>query len=129
MNVPMTRRVWDVFVVSLLGGSRFWAETAGCASYLWSEQQRLGCDMTDKSEFSFAVVRFNERTYQSGGVVAIIKGVEAAKRTLANFDWCQSEENRREGWRYFLEKTDLRPGMDPEKATKLRQVRFDLQQS
>jgi hypothetical protein len=49
--------------------------------------------MTDKSEFSFAVVRFNERTYQSGGVVAIIKGVEAAKRTLANFDRCQSEEN------------------------------------
>ena len=84
--------------------------------------------MTDKSEFSFAVVRFNERTYQSGGVVAIIKGVEAAKRTLANFDRCQSEENRREGWRYFLEKTDLRPGMDPEKATKLRQVRFDLEQ-
>jgi len=85
--------------------------------------------MTDKSEFSFAVVRFNERTYQSGGVVAIIKGVEAAKRTLANFDCCQSEENRRQGWRYFLEKTDLRPGMDPAKATKLRQVRFDLQQS
>jgi hypothetical protein len=27
MNVPMTRRVWDVFVVSLLGGSRFWAES------------------------------------------------------------------------------------------------------
>jgi hypothetical protein len=85
--------------------------------------------MTHKSELSFAVVRFNERTYQSGGVVAIIKGVEAAKRTLANFDSCQSEENRRAGWRYFLEKTDLRPGMDPEKATKLRQVRFDLQQS
>ena len=26
----------------------------------------------------------------------------------------------------FLEETDLRPGMDPEKATKLRQVRLDL---
>jgi hypothetical protein len=85
--------------------------------------------MTHKSEFSFAVVRFNERTYQSGGVVAIITGVEAAKRTLANFNWCQTEENRRAGWRYFLEKTDLRPGMDPERATKLRQVRFDLRES
>jgi hypothetical protein len=30
--------------------------------------------MTDKSEFSFAVVRFSEQTYQSGGVVAVIKG-------------------------------------------------------
>jgi len=85
--------------------------------------------MTDKSESSFAVVRFNEQTYQSGGVVAIIKGIEAAQRTLNDFDWCLSEENRRAGWCYFLEETDLRPGMEPEKATRLRQVRFDLQES
>jgi len=85
--------------------------------------------MTDKSEPSFAVVRFNERTYQSGGVVAVIKGIEAAQRTLNDFDWCQSEEHRRAGWRYFLEATDLRPGMDPEKATTIRQVRLDLQET
>ena len=85
--------------------------------------------MTDKSDSSFAVVRFNERTYQSGGVVAVIKGTEAAERTLSDFDWGLSEEDRRTGWRYFLEETDLRPGMDPEKATKLRQVRVDLQES
>ena len=84
--------------------------------------------MTDKSESSFAVVRFNKRTYQSGGVVAVIKGVEAAQRTLNDFDWCQSEENRRAGWLHFLEETELRPGMDPEKATKLRQGRLDLQE-
>ena len=89
----------------------------------------LGCNLTDKSGSSFAVVRFNERTYQSGGVVAVIKGIEAAQRSLNDFDWCQSEENRRVGWRYFLEETDLRPGMDPEKATNLRQVRLDLQES
>jgi hypothetical protein len=90
--------------------------------------------MTDESKPSlavvrFAVVRFNERTYQSGGVVAIIKGSEAAQRILNDFDWDQSEENRRAGWRYFLEETDLRPGMDPEKATTLRQVRSDLQET
>jgi len=61
--------------------------------------------------------------------VAVIKGTEAAERTLNDFDWCQSEENRRAGWCYFLEETNLRPGMDPEKATKLRQVRLDLQES
>jgi hypothetical protein len=88
-----------------------------------------GCGMRDKSEASFAVVRFNERTYQSGGVLSVIKGIDAAQRTLNDFDWCLSEENRRVGWRYFLEETDLRPGMDPEKATKLRQVRFDLQEA
>jgi hypothetical protein len=85
--------------------------------------------MTNKSESSFVVVRFNERTYQPGGVVAVIKGIEAAQRTLNDFDWCQSEENRRVGWLYFLEETDLRPGMNPEKATELRQVRLDLQDS
>jgi len=85
--------------------------------------------MTDKSESSFAVVQFNERTYQAGGVAAVIKGIEAAQRTLNDFDWCQSGENRKAGWRYFLEETDLRPGTDPEKAAALRQVRLDLQES
>jgi len=61
--------------------------------------------------------------------VAVIKGIKVAQRTLNDFDWCESEENRSAGWRYFLEETDLRPGMDPEKATTLRQVRFDLQES
>jgi len=94
-----------------------------------SEQQCLGCDMTDKSKRSFAIVRFNKRTYQSGGVMAVIKGVKAAQRALNDFDGCQSEENRSAGWRYFLEETDLRPGMDPEKATQLRQARLDRQES
>jgi len=85
--------------------------------------------MTDKCECCFAVIRFNERTYQSAGVVAVIKGMEAAQKTLNDFDWCQSQEDRREGWRYFLEETDMRPGTDPEKATKLRQLRLDLQES
>jgi hypothetical protein len=85
--------------------------------------------MKNKSESSFAVVRFNERTYQPGGVVAVIRGTEAAQRTIDDFDWCQGEENRRAGWRYFLEETDLRPGIDPEKATELRQRRLDLQES
>ena len=85
--------------------------------------------MTAKLESSFVVVRFNERTYEPGGVVAVIKGTEAAERTLNDSDWCQGEENRRAGWRYFLEETDLLPGMDPEEATQLRQVRLDLQES
>ena len=85
--------------------------------------------MTDKSDSSFAVVRFNERTYEPGGVVAVIKGIKFAQTALDDFDWGESEENRRAGWRYFLEKTDLPPGIDPEKATTLRQVRLDLQEA
>ena len=29
------------------------------------------------------------------------------------------------GWRYFLEQTDLNPGMDPQEATRTRQARFE----
>jgi hypothetical protein len=85
--------------------------------------------MTKNSDHSFAIIRFNERTYESGGVVAVVKGVESAQRTLNDFEWSQSQEDRSSGWRYFLEESDLQPGTDPEKATKLRQLRLDLQES
>jgi hypothetical protein len=85
--------------------------------------------LIDKSKASFAVVRFNEQTYQSGGVVAVVCGIEAAQKTLNDCGLQQSEQNRMAGWRYFLEKTNLRAGMDPEKATKLRQMKLDLQES
>lgn len=84
--------------------------------------------MTNKSKASFAVIRFNEQTYQPGGVMAVIKGTEAAEKTLEDFDRSLSDDNRREGGRYFLEATELLSGMDPEKATILRQVRLDLQE-
>ena len=85
--------------------------------------------MTEKSISSFAVVRFEERTYQPGEVVGVVNGIKSARRTRDTFDVCQGEENRRAGWRYFLEKTDLPPGIDPERATTLRQVGFDLQET
>jgi hypothetical protein len=85
--------------------------------------------MTNKPEHSFAIVRFNEKTYVSGGVVAVVKGTESAQRTLNDFEWCHGQEDRSAGWRYFLEETDLQPGTDPAKATRLRQLRLDLQES
>jgi hypothetical protein len=81
------------------------------------------------SERSFAVIRFNERTYVSGGVVAVVKGRVSGQKALNDFEWSQSQEDRSAGWRYFLEESDLQPGIDPEKATKLRQLRLDLQES
>jgi len=77
--------------------------------------------MTNNTEHSFAIIRFNEKTYKSGGVMAVVKGIESAQRTLNDFEWCQSQEDRSSGWRYFLEESDLHPGTDPAKATKLRQ--------
>jgi len=85
--------------------------------------------MRNLSEHSFAIIRFNEKTYISGGVMAVVKGTESAQKTLNDYEWCQSQEDRSSGWRYFMEETDLQPGIDPSKATKLRQLRLDLQES
>jgi hypothetical protein len=85
--------------------------------------------MTNNSDHAIAIIRFNEKTYVSGGVVAVVKGTESAQRALNDFEWCQSQEDRSSGWRYFLEETDLQPGTDPAKATRLRQLRLDLQES
>jgi hypothetical protein len=85
--------------------------------------------MKNNSDRSFAVIRFNEKTYVSGGVVAVVKGALNGQRALNDFEWSQSQEDRSAGWRYFLEETDLQPGIDPVKATKLRQLRLDLQES
>jgi hypothetical protein len=74
---------------------------------------------------SFAIVRYNHRTYHSGGVVAVVKGHAAAEKLLLDFDGSLGTQDRREGWRYFLEETDLAPGIEAEKATWIRQTRLD----
>jgi hypothetical protein len=83
----------------------------------------------DESKSSFAVIRHNIRTYESGGVVAVVKGRESAKSRVLQFESGQSSEDRHAGWRYFLEPTDLRPGMNPEEATNLRQSRLEVRES
>jgi hypothetical protein len=85
--------------------------------------------MRSKSTASFAVIRYNLRTYEPGGVMAILKGRRKAEAMLAQFESEKSREDRVAGWGYFLEETDLPPGMDPQKATSLRQTRMDVIES
>ncbi len=85
--------------------------------------------MRSKSTASFAIIRYNLRTYEPGGVMAVIKGRGKAEATVAQFESEQSIEDRFAGWGYFLERTDLRPGMDPQKATSLRRARMDVRES
>jgi hypothetical protein len=59
----------------------------------------------------------------------VVKGRTAAEGTLMKFESGQDSVDRHEGWRYFLEKTDLRVGMDPAIATKLRQTRLEMRES
>jgi hypothetical protein len=85
--------------------------------------------MQAESKGSFAVIRYNLRTYESGGVMAVIRGKESAESVLKQFEQSQTSEDRHIGWRYFLEKTDLKVGMDPVEATNLRQSRLELRES
>src|SRR5438105_3850719 len=82
-----------------------------------------------RPRISFAVIRYNCRTYESGGVMAVVKGQANAARTVEQFENRQTDQNRHAGWRYFLEVTDFKPGMDPEKATTLRQIRLEIRES
>jgi hypothetical protein len=84
--------------------------------------------MADQFRSSFAIIRFNQRTYEPGGVAAVVKDRGLAEQVMAEFQAGQSEESRHGGWRFFIEESNLTPGMDAEKATKLRELRFARQE-
>ena len=95
-----------------------------------SFQGRQGEYLTnDELKASYVVIRHNVRTYESAGVVEVVKGRTNAESTLKNFESEQSPSDRHEGWRYFLEKTDLKAGMDPVEATALRQSRLEIREA
>ena len=75
------------------------------------------------------MIRHNVRTYESAGVVEVVKGRQNAESTLKNFESEQSPADRHEGWRYFLEKSSLKAGTDPAEATELRQAELESRES
>jgi len=78
---------------------------------------------------SYVVIRHNVRTYESAGVVEVVKGRQNAETTLKNFEAEQSSADRHEGWRYFLEKSTLKAGTNPAEATELRQAELESRES
>ncbi|MGA2347915.1 MAG: hypothetical protein ABSF93_18030 [Candidatus Sulfotelmatobacter sp.] len=78
---------------------------------------------------SYVVIRHNVRTYESAGVVEVVKGRTNAESTLKKFENNQSSADRHEGWRYFLEKSNLKAGTDPAEATELRQAELENRES
>ena len=78
---------------------------------------------------SYVIIRYNVRTYRSGGVIAVVRGRHTAEPALKNLEECQTSADRHEGWRYFLEKTDLKAGTDPAEATELRQAELEKRES
>jgi hypothetical protein len=57
--------------------------------------------------------------------MAVVKAQTAAEHLMRDYELGQSEEDRYNGWRYFLEESELAPGMNADEATKLRQVQLE----
>jgi hypothetical protein len=83
----------------------------------------------EESSATYVVIRHNVRTYQSAGVVEVVKGRQNADAALRKFQDSQSPADHHEGWRYFFEKSDLKAGMDPAEATRLRQTNLETRES
>lgn len=83
----------------------------------------------DDASASYAIILHNVRTYRSAGVVTIVRGKQKAESALKEFQESDSSSNHHEGWRYFLEKTDLAVGTDPGEATNLRQAELERRES
>ena len=77
----------------------------------------------------YAIIRHNVRTYVSAGIVEVIQGKLNAEAAVKQFELCQSSEDRHEGWRYFLEQTEIKPGTNLAEATSMRQRELELRES
>jgi len=62
-------------------------------------------------------------------VIAVIRGKQNAESQLNKFEDSQDSSDRHEGWRYFIEKTDLKAGTDPAEATQHRQAELEGRES
>ena len=83
----------------------------------------------DEISSSYAIIRHNVRTYRSDGVVEVIRGKQNAESEVKKFEASQHPSDRHEGWRYFLEKTELKAGIDPSEATHRRQAELEVRES
>ena len=83
----------------------------------------------DHLNASYAIIRHNIRTYQSAGVLAVVRGKHSAESELKKFEDSQDSSDRHEGWRYFIEKTDFKAGTDPTEATQRRQAELEGRES
>ena len=52
-----------------------------------------------------------------------------AELELKKFEDAQNSSDRHEGWRYFIDKTDLKAGTDPAEATLHRQAELEKRES
>lgn len=61
--------------------------------------------------------------------MAVIRGKHNAESELKKFEEVQPSSDRHEGWRYLIDKTDLKAGTDPAEATQHRQAELEERES
>ena len=59
----------------------------------------------------------------------MVKGRQLAETILQKLEACQDSSDLYQGWRYFIEKTDQKAGMDPVEATRRRQQELEIRES
>ena len=78
---------------------------------------------------SYAIICYNSRTYRSGGVLSVVSGKATAESELKRLETCQDSAHRQDGWRYFIEKINLKAGTDPTEANQHRQAELETRES
>jgi hypothetical protein len=78
---------------------------------------------------TYVIIRHNVRTYRSAGVVEVVRGRQNAELAARKFEASQGSADHHEGWRYFIEKTEIRAGTDPTEATERRQAELEVRES
>lgn len=58
-----------------------------------------------------------------------MRGKQNAELAQKKLEEAQSSSDRHEGWRYFLEKSELKAGTNPSEATHLRQTDLEDRES
>jgi RNA recognition motif-containing protein len=104
-------------------------DTHTAASFFGSKTLN-GLSLTrDDLTSSYAIIRHNIRTYLSAGVLVVVKGRHHAESELEALEESQDSSDRDQGWRYFIEKTNLQAGTDPAEATQRRQAKLEQRES
>jgi hypothetical protein len=107
-----------------------------CGEDSWRKHDNLALDLLSKLRngffltyddltASYVIIRHNIRTYRSDGVVAVIMSKQNAEAQLKKFEDFQDSSDRHEGWRYFIEKANLKAGANPAEATQQRQDQLE----
>jgi len=62
-------------------------------------------------------------------VVVVVSGRQNAESELKKFEDSQGSSDRHEGWRYFIEKSNLKAGTYPAEATQRRQAELERREA